>query len=91
MKNIHNKGDILVVTRTQQTGCGIRYLKEYSIVKVAIDCPDWNETIRVYRNKREDEDGRTMPCSIYDVRPATDTEKEMYLNGVYFVESVNAG
>lgn len=84
------KGTILVCTKQQATGCGIKYLKKGSIVKCAEDCPDYRDTIMVYRNEDEMALDAWKPIDRKKLRKATPAETQMYYEGKYFLEEVEA-
>ena len=86
MKTI-KKGIILVCTRDQSTGCGIRYLKKGSIVKCAAECPEWRDTVEIYRNETEMAEHDWKPVSRNKLRQATPEEEAMYYEGKYFLET----
>jgi hypothetical protein len=88
MNGIIAKGTIVVATRTQQTACGIKYIKQNSILEVAEDCPAWNDTVKVYRNSSEKADDNTHIIYKDKLRMADEEEVWAYESGVYYADLV---
>lgn len=87
MVKLFTKGQIGVVTKLQSTGCGIKYLKKGSIVKIARDTQEFTTIVRVFRNPKEEFENNWHMCYIEDIRHAKEIEVAMYNKGQYFLES----
>jgi len=83
-----DKDVILVAREKQSTACGINYIKEGSILKVARDKEPWRNSVKVFRNKEEEQEDRWYNIDLSKVREATQVEIAMWNKEMYFVESV---
>lgn len=79
---------ILVAIEDQNTTCGINYIKQGSVLKVAKFKPEWRDNVRVFRNAKAEEDYNWHSIDLDKVRLATKIEEEMWNKEMYFVESV---
>jgi hypothetical protein len=87
--NIIQADTILVATDDQFTGCGIRYIKKDSIIKVARDNPEWRESVKVYRNADAEALDNYHVIDLENVREATLDEIRLWENEVYFINETN--
>jgi hypothetical protein len=87
--DIINEGTILVCREEQATGCGIVYLKAGSIVKCARETAQWSNSVKVFRNKKAENEEHWHPIELAKVRRAKTHEIEMWNKEIYFVKSVN--
>jgi len=84
-----SRGAILVVTDTQSTSCGIKYLRKGSIIELAEDKERFDHYLYVYRNHDEKGYDKEKAIGVDKVRLATPYEIEMWNNKIYFVELSN--
>lgn len=78
-------GTIIVATKTQSTGCGVKYIKKGSILEVARDKPNYNNDVRVFRNAEAKEEDDYHYIDITEAIMATAKEIEMWNKGIYFI------
>lgn len=82
------KGTILVAIEDQTTFCGINYIRKGSIIKVAKNVEPWAAYVRVFRNKKAENENYYHNIDLENVREANELEIKMWDKEMYFIETV---
>lgn len=82
------KGAIVVAIKEEKTGCGIRYIRKNSILKMAEDIYENEEVSGIYRNRREELSHNIHYINTVKLRAATEKEDECYEKGIYYTDQV---
>jgi hypothetical protein len=83
------RGQILICTSPQKTGCGILYIKENSIIKAAEDSSEGWNWVEIYRNRREENSGKTFSIHVNNFRAATEEETKFWYEDVHYIQPAN--